>query len=62
LNAQQLLFYQAPLSGVLLAVLVPFFEPVFGANSLFDPDRTFNEWVNLANIRVVLLLFLFSAA
>ncbi len=30
LNALQLLFYQAPLSAIMLAFIVPFFEPVFG--------------------------------
>ena len=32
----QLLYYQAPLSACILAVTVPFFEPVFGAGGVFS--------------------------
>ncbi|XP_071807532.1 solute carrier family 35 member E3-like isoform X2 [Asterias amurensis] len=35
-NSMQLLYYQAPLSACILAVTVPFFEPVFGAGGVFS--------------------------
>ena len=36
LSPLQLLFYQAPLAAAFLAVFVPFTEPVFDYNGLFD--------------------------
>jgi solute carrier family 35 protein E3 len=46
-NALQLLIYQAPLSSLMLMCVIPFFEPVVGEGSIFDPDRTKFEFVNL---------------
>jgi solute carrier family 35, member E3 len=39
-NSMQLLFYQAPLSAVLLAIVIPFFEPVTGHRGIFGNDWT----------------------
>ncbi|ELU12275.1 hypothetical protein CAPTEDRAFT_114690 [Capitella teleta] len=36
-NSMQLLYYQAPLSALCVACVVPFFEPVFGVGGLFGP-------------------------
>ncbi|XP_038612249.1 solute carrier family 35 member E3 [Tachyglossus aculeatus] len=36
-NSMQLLYYQAPMSSVLLLAIVPFFEPVFGEGGIFGP-------------------------
>ena len=36
-NSMQLLYYQAPLSAVLLVFCVPFFEPVVGEGGIFTP-------------------------
>ena len=36
-NAMQLLYYQAPLSAVCVAFVIPFFEPVIGKGGLFGP-------------------------
>lgn len=36
LNSMQLLFYQAPLSAVMLMCLIPFIEPVVGEGSALD--------------------------
>ncbi|XP_038054467.1 solute carrier family 35 member E3-like isoform X2 [Patiria miniata] len=35
-NSMQLLYYQAPLSACILALIVPFFEPVFGENGVLS--------------------------
>lgn len=43
LNALQLLFYQAPLSALLLLFVIPFFEPLFETNGAFCNSRTINE-------------------
>lgn len=43
LNALQLLFYQAPLSALLLIMVIPFFEPLFETNGAFYNSRTLNE-------------------
>ncbi len=45
MNALQLLVYQAPLSAMMLLVVIPFFEPVYGKGSILDPARTFAEFV-----------------
>ena len=45
INALQLLIYQAPLSAILLTFLIPFFEPLFGKESIFDFERSYYEWV-----------------
>jgi len=34
-NAMQLLYYQAPLSATCVAVIIPFFEPVFSEGGIF---------------------------
>lgn len=36
----QLLFYQAPLSAVLLSLVIPFFEPLTGTRGIFGGDWT----------------------
>ncbi|XP_025063802.1 E3 ubiquitin-protein ligase Mdm2 isoform X2 [Alligator sinensis] len=36
-NSMQLLYYQAPMSCVMLFCTVPFFEPVFGEGGIFGP-------------------------
>ncbi|XP_033104062.1 solute carrier family 35 member E3-like isoform X2 [Anneissia japonica] len=36
-NSMQLLYYQAPLSCILILIIIPFFEPVFAAGGLFQP-------------------------
>ncbi|KAK3730653.1 hypothetical protein QZH41_008273, partial [Actinostola sp. cb2023] len=46
-NSMQLLYYQAPLSACLLAVVVPFFEPVTGKGGLFSP------WPLMALVAVI---------
>jgi solute carrier family 35 protein E3 len=46
-NALQLLVYQAPLSSLMLFFVIPFFEPVYGEGSVFDPDRDYFEWVQI---------------
>lgn len=45
LNALQLLFYQAPLSALLLLIVIPFFEPLFTENGAFYNSRTLNEFI-----------------
>ena len=47
LNALQLLFYQAPLSAIMLALFIPFFEPLSGNSGAFYLARPLNEWVTL---------------
>lgn len=44
-NALQLLLYQAPLSAFVLALIIPFFEPVFDNKGLFDFQRSNTEWI-----------------
>lgn len=34
-DALQLLYYQAPLSAVCVAIVIPFFEPVFSSGGIF---------------------------
>ena len=34
-NSMQLLYYQAPMSAVAVAMVIPFFEPVFGEGGIF---------------------------
>ena len=41
----QLLLYQAPLSAIILALIIPFFEPLFDNKGLFDFDRSLTEWI-----------------
>ncbi|XP_028933445.1 solute carrier family 35 member E3-like [Ornithorhynchus anatinus] len=36
-TSMQLLYYQAPMSSVMLLAVVPFFEPVFGEGGIFGP-------------------------
>ncbi|XP_030071312.1 solute carrier family 35 member E3 [Microcaecilia unicolor] len=36
-NSMQLLYYQAPMSSLILLCVVPLFEPVFGEGGLFGP-------------------------
>nr|XP_033808027.1 solute carrier family 35 member E3-like [Geotrypetes seraphini] len=36
-NSMQLLYYQAPMSSLMLLCIVPVFEPVFGEGGLFGP-------------------------
>nr|XP_055185069.1 solute carrier family 35 member E3 isoform X2 [Nyctereutes procyonoides] len=36
-NSMQLLYYQAPMSSVMLLVVVPFFEPLLGEGGIFGP-------------------------
>jgi hypothetical protein len=46
-NPLQLLAYQAPLAAIVLALLVPFSEPVFDYNGIFDlPNRSKIEIVS----------------
>jgi solute carrier family 35 protein E3 len=45
INALQLLIYQAPLSAIVLAFVIPFFEPVFNNKGLFDFQRSNMEWI-----------------
>ncbi|XP_076813760.1 solute carrier family 35 member E3-like [Clavelina lepadiformis] len=37
-NSMQLLLYQAPMSSILLMIFIPFFEPVFTLNGIFNGD------------------------
>ncbi len=37
-DSLQLLFYQAPLSGLLLLCVVPFFEPIGGLEKFLNPN------------------------
>lgn len=37
-DSLQLLFYQAPLSGLLMLMIVPFFEPIFQLHKTVDMD------------------------
>jgi len=34
----QMLYYQAPLSALLVACVIPFFEPVFASGGIFGTD------------------------
>jgi solute carrier family 35 protein E3 len=45
INAIQLLFYQAPLSAIFLAMLTFISEPLTGKGCLFDTERNPDEWV-----------------
>lgn len=36
-NAMQLLYYQAPMSAIGVAIIIPFFEPVIGPGGIFGP-------------------------
>ncbi|XP_071960300.1 solute carrier family 35 member E3-like isoform X2 [Antedon mediterranea] len=36
-NSMQLLYYQAPISSVLILCIIPYFEPVFGEGGIFQP-------------------------
>ena len=46
LNALQLLFYQAPLSALLLAFTVPLFEPLLGEKGALNLIRPPTELVS----------------
>ena len=43
----QLLFYQAPLSAVILSLVVPFFEPLTGDEGVFSSEWTLEALVIL---------------
>ena len=47
-NSMQLLYYQAPLSAVFVACVIPFFEPVFSKGGIFG-----TEWSLAAVVRIV---------
>lgn len=44
LNPYQLLYYQAPISSLMLAVLLFFVEPPFGEDGLFEKDLPSEAW------------------
>jgi len=35
-NSMQLLYYQAPMSSLMLLVIIPFFEPIFSDGGIFS--------------------------
>ncbi|XP_039263842.2 solute carrier family 35 member E3-like [Styela clava] len=39
-NSMQLLYYQAPISSIMLLVIIPFFEPVFSPGGIFGEKWT----------------------
>ncbi len=39
--------YQAPLSAVFLAIIVPYSEPIYGPDRLFDLNRDPIDWVSI---------------
>jgi len=47
-NSMQLLYYQAPLSAVFVACVIPVFEPVFSKGGIFG-----TEWSLAAVVRIV---------
>jgi solute carrier family 35 protein E3 len=46
-NSMQLLYYQAPMSAVILMLFVPFFEPLTGPKGVFSPEWTLEGLVSL---------------
>jgi solute carrier family 35 protein E3 len=44
-NSMQLLFYQAPLSAIILSFIVPFFEPLTGPQGVFTGEWSLEGWV-----------------
>lgn len=46
LSPLQLLAYQAPISALLLVLVIPFFEPVFLDGGILDKNKTLLEWVS----------------
>jgi solute carrier family 35 protein E3 len=42
----QLLYYQAPMSAVLLMFVVPFFEPLTGSKGVFSSEWTMEGLVS----------------
>ena len=44
-NSMQLLFYQAPLSAIILSLVVPFFEPLTGPQGVFTGEWSLEGWV-----------------
>ncbi len=46
IDSMQLLFYQAPLSALLLSFVIPFFEPIKGENGVFTNDWGTEALVN----------------
>ena len=55
-NSMQLLYYQAPLSALFVACVIPIFEPVFAAGGIFG-----TKWSLAAVVRVVMLCsYMFS--
>ena len=47
LSPMQLLAYQAPLSALLLATVIPIFDPIYSDNGILDPDNSMMLWVCL---------------
>ena len=43
-NSMQLLYYQAPMSSLMLLVIIPFFEPVFSDGGIFSGLWTNGGW------------------
>lgn len=43
----QLLYYQAPMTAVLLMLIVPFFDPLTGPKGVFDSERTMADLVSI---------------
>jgi hypothetical protein len=51
MDSMQLLYYQAPLSAFLLMLVIPFYEPIFHSNGLFNGDWDAIDLVKLRTIR-----------
>ena len=46
-NSMQMLYYQAPLSALFVACIIPFFEPVFAKGGIFGTEWSLAEVVRI---------------
>ena len=45
LDPLQLLFYQAPICTIILGLLIPFVDPIYGKSGILSPSRSITQWV-----------------